>query len=96
MIIIPQEFAHPLIRILEWHLETYMPELIFDGRVERILDELRKVEARKIDVCIEKNDIYYIHVCASNATNNVDACGIDKDLVWKIHDWAFTEHKKSK
>ena len=38
----------------------------------------------------------YYSIGASNATNNVDTCGIDKDLVWKIHDWAFTEHKKSK
>lgn len=73
-----------------------MPEVTFDSRVERILDELRKVEARKADACIEKYDIYYIHVCASNATNNADACGVDKDLAWKIHNWAFAEHKKNK
>lgn len=91
MIIISQEFVTPLIRILEWHLETYMPDAIFDGRVKRILDKLRKVDAY-----VEENEIYYIHVCVSNATNNIDACGIDKDLIWKIHDWAFAEHKKSK
>lgn len=96
MVTIPAEFVAPLIRILEWHLETYMPEVIFDGKVKRILDELRKVKSRKIDACIEENEIYYIHVCTSNATNNIDACGIDKDLVWKIHDWAFAEYKKIK
>ena len=95
MVTIPAEFIAPLIRILEWHLEAYMPEVVFDGRVERILDELRKVEARKIDACVEEHNIYYIHVCASNATNNIDACGIDKNLVWKIHDWAFAAYKKS-
>ena len=55
MVTIPAEFVAPMIRILEWHLETYMPEVIFDGKVERMLDELRKVEAHKIDVCIEKS-----------------------------------------
>lgn len=96
MVTIPSEFVTPLIRILEWHLGAYMPEEMFDGRVERILDELRKVEARGIDAYIEEYEIYYIHVCVSNATNNIDACGTDKDLVWKIHDWAFAEHKNSK
>lgn len=96
MVTVPAEFVAPLIRIFEWHLETYMPEIIFDGRVGRILDELRKAEARKIDACIKEHEIYYIHYCASSATNNIDACGIDKDLVWKIHDWAFAEYKKNK
>ena len=95
MVVIPAEFVAPLIRILERHLETYMPEIIFDGRVGRMLDELKRVEASKIDACIEENEIYYIHVCVSNATNNIDTCGIDKDLVWKIHDWAWAEYKKS-
>ena len=96
MVTIPVEFVIPLIRILEWHLEAYMPEVTFDGRVERILDELRKAEARKMDVCIEKYEIYYMDVCVSNAINSIDTCGVDKDLAWKIHDWAFAEHKKNK
>lgn len=96
MITMTSEFIAPVIRILEWHLETYMPETIFDGRVRRILDELRKADARNLEANIEEYEIYYIHYCASDATNNIPECGVDKDLVWKIHDWAFAEYKKTK
>lgn len=96
MITIPSEFVVPIISILEWHLRAYMPETIFDGRVKRILDELRKADARKVAAIIEEKEIYFIHTCASDATNNIPSCGVGKDLVWRIHDWAFAEYKKTK
>lgn len=94
MISIPSEFIAPLIIIMEWHLTAYMPEVVFDGRVERILRKLRKEEFSNSNVCIDAYEIYYIRECAANAANNIDACGLDKDLIWRIHDWAFAEYKR--
>lgn len=94
MISVPSEFISPLIIIMKWHLTAYMPEVIFDGHVERILSKLRKEEFSNCNVSIDAHEIYYIRECAANATNNIDACGLDKDLIWRIHDWAFAEYKR--
>ncbi len=94
LIYLPQDLSEPIRHILEWHLNSYMPEHEFNIRVNRILEQYFQKNLVNGNVQVKRSDLYYINECVSNATNNIDEIEIDKDTVWKIYDWVIKERKK--
>lgn len=87
MTFIPCEYTSAVKQIIEWHLDTYMPDKLFNERLDRILEHFSERNLVDGRVQIEEKEFYYLHECVSNATNNTPECGVDKDTVWEIYDW---------
>lgn len=94
MVIIPNNLAESIKTIINWHLDAYVPEAVFNTHLERILEHF--FERNMIDgtVQVAENELYYINECVSNATNNADECGVEQSLVWEIYDWIVAERKR--
>lgn len=95
MVSIPEEYTKGVKTIIEWHLDAYTPDVMFNPRLERILEHF--FERNLVDgiVQVEENELYYINECVSAAANYVNECGVEKDLVWEIYDWVVAERKKA-
>lgn len=95
MVNIPEEFAESIKTIVEWHLSVYVPDIIFDSHLKRILEHF--FERNMVDgkVQLEENELYYINECVSNAINNIPECGIERNVAWNIHDWVVEERKRA-
>lgn len=94
MVFIPEKFTENIKEIIEWHLATYVPDIMFDIHLNRILE--RFSERNMVDgmVELEESELYYINECASDATNNVPECGVEESIVWDIYNWVVAERKK--
>lgn len=92
MLTIPEKYAENIKQIIEWHLETYVPEIIFDTRIKRILEQLGKESI----VQLEDNELYFLNECVANAKTNAPECGVEKNIVDEIFDWIYPEYRKTK
>ena len=95
MVVIPERFTSSIKHLIEWHLETYVPDRLFNIRLERILEHF--YERNLVDGMVEvrESDLYEIHECVSNATTSIPECGIERDIVWDIWSWVNTERKRT-
>lgn len=93
MIVIPENLIICLITIIEWHLDAYVPEVMFNLRLERILDRLYGKNKSNGVVQVEETDLYFINECLSNAKNNLDECGVEEPLVQEAYDWVVKMRK---
>lgn len=95
MVSIPKTLAESIKVIIEWHLATYVPDIMFDHHLNRILEHF--FERNLVDgmAQVEETELYYINECVSNATNNIPECGVEKSVVWDIYDWVVAERKKA-
>ena len=96
MINIPNQFTQEIQQAIEWHLNVYIPEQIFDLHLKRILEHFFERNCKDGIVQVEEKELYYINECISNAINNSQECGISKDALWDIWDWIVAERKKLK
>lgn len=96
MVTIPNNLAESVKTIIDWHLDTYKPELEFNVRLERILERFFERNMIAGTVQVDENELYYIYECVSDATNNTAECGVEQSLVWETYDWIVAERKKAK
>ena len=94
MVTIPSQFTDCVKNIINWHLNTYIPEQVFNVHLERVLEQLYKRNLVNGTVQIKESELYYISECVSDATSNVDECGVERSLVWKVFDWIKAERKR--
>ena len=95
MVVVPEKFSSSIKHIIEWHLETYAPDQLFNIRLERILEHFYEKNMVNGKVEVGENELYEIHECVSNADTNIPECGVERDIVWDIWGWVDTERKRT-
>lgn len=91
---VPTEYNDAIVKIIDWHLVTYVPEEIFCTRLNRILECFFEKNLINSVAQIERKDLYFLNGCIADAINNAEECGVNKDFLWEIHDWIVDERKK--
>ena len=56
--------------------------------------DIQKMIDWHLSVYMEEKELSYLKECASDAVNYADECGINKDTLWRIADWAQEEREK--
>ncbi len=91
---VPTEYNDAIVKIIDWHLVTYVPEEIFSSRLNRILECFFEKNLVNGVAQIERKYLYFLNGCVADAINNAEECKLDKDFIWEIHDWIVAERNK--
>lgn len=94
MVDIPKKYNQDIQKMIDWHLSVYMPSIEFDIMLNRILEHFFTRNLVDGVAQLEEKELSYLKDCASDAINYADECGIDKDTLWNIADWAQEEREK--
>ena len=94
MVEIPTKFSSSIRQIVEWHKDSFMVDEIFSTRLNRILEHFFERKLVNGTVQIEEKELWFLKECISDATNNIEECGIEKNAVWEIYDWIIAECEK--
>lgn len=85
MKIVPKEYIEPIKTLVKWLEDEYGYDDIFD---EHLFMQLKDKILCDGDVELSGAELRNIRDCASTATNYADECGIDKETIWNIWEWA--------
>lgn len=94
MVDILKKYNQDIQKMVDWHLSSYMPSVELNIMLNRILEHFSTRNMVDGVAQLEEKELYYLKECASDAINYADECGIDKDTLWNIADWAQEEREK--
>ncbi len=91
---VPKEYSAHIVEVMDWHSRTYMHDKVLSTRIPRIIEELIKPEEKQLP--LNEEELYIIAQCISDAISSDEDCGVEKDTLWKIREWADKERKACK
>ena len=91
MIKIPEEFISTIRQVVDWYSKAYMHDEYNKACLKRIASDLYNQIDGKIQ--IEEKFLLFIKESVSYAITNISECNIEKDILWKIHDWIYLQQK---
>ena len=95
---VPTEYNAAIVKIIDWHLKAYEPDMFFDDCITRIRDCFSQENlvdgVAQVKITAFCDNLHCLHDCFSDATNNIAECGVNEDLVWEIYNWIAAEREQ--